>query len=283
MGAVKEQVVDSINVMKYNKIRQKMKIGGSDFHNVHIMLGAPGTAKTTVAKLMGQMMVEEKLLPDNRFICLNGAELKGMYVGHSAPKTKALFENYDIIVIDEAYSLVDDSGETDSFSKEAIAQLIIELENHSMDKLIIFAGYGGAKVSRRNDKMRKFIDANPGIKSRITSTFYFDSYSACEMVQIFHKLAGIKHYIVDDSADELLYQFFQVRVKDENFGNGREGRSLLETTILFAAKRVMASSRKAYTQKEMRILLVEDVRRAIEKMNAAENVQSTSNRQRIGF
>ena len=92
---------------------------------------------------MGQMMFNEKLLPDNRYICINGAELKGKYVGHSAPNTKKLFENYDVIIIDEAYSIVEENGTMDSFGNEAIAQLIIELENHSTDKLIIFAGYGG--------------------------------------------------------------------------------------------------------------------------------------------
>ena len=92
---------------------------------------------------MGKIMEEEKLLPGSHFTCVNGAELKGMYVGHSAPKTKALFEENDIIVIDEAYSLTGDRSEPDSFSREAIAQLVIELEEHAEDKLVIFAGYGG--------------------------------------------------------------------------------------------------------------------------------------------
>ena len=106
-----------------------------------------------------------------------------MYVGHSAPKTKALFEKYDVIIIDEAYSIVEYDGKTDSFGNEAIAQLIIEMEKHSTDKLIIFAGYGGKNVSEKDNRMQAFLDANPGIKSRITSTFYFDSYSADEMAR----------------------------------------------------------------------------------------------------
>ena len=129
--------------MKFNRLRKEMGMKKSSYHNVHMMLGAPGTAKTTVAKLMGKIMEEEKLLPGSQFTCVNGAELKGMYVGHSAPKTKALFEENDIIVIDEAYSLTGDRSEPDSFSREAIAQLVIELEEHAEDKLVIFAGYGG--------------------------------------------------------------------------------------------------------------------------------------------
>lgn len=282
MEEIKEQVLDIVNVMKYNKLRANMKICGGTYHNTHLMIGAPGTAKTTVAKLMGQIMLEEKLLQDNRFICINGAELKGMYVGHSAPKTKALFRDYDVIVIDEAYSLVDDSGETDSFSKEAISQLIIELEEHSMDKLVIFAGYGGKDVSARNDKMKAFVDANPGIKSRITSTFYFPSYCARDMVQIFHRIAQVQHYDVQAGADTILYEYFEKRVTDENFGNGREARSLLETCVLFAAKRVFSGKGK-HTVQEMKEIRVEDICQAIASVYRASIAQTAEKSRRVGF
>ncbi|MGN0481919.1 MAG: AAA family ATPase [Lachnospiraceae bacterium] len=284
MDKVKEQVLDVVNVMKFNKMREQMMIcENSNYHNVHVMLGAPGTAKTTVAELMGQIMVEEKLLPNNRFISINGAELKGMYVGHSAPKTKSLFERYDIIVIDEAYSLVDDSGKTDEFSKEAIAQLIIELEEHATDKLVIFAGYGGAKVTEKNNKMRAFIESNPGIKSRITSTFYFDSYSADEMVQIFYRMAKVQKYKVDTKAKKILREYFATRVEDETFGNGREARSLLENSVIFAAKRVFAEEKKTITKEDMQRLTEADIASAIERTKKANDVQNANNCKRIGF
>lgn len=284
MEEVKRQVLRVVNVMKYNQIREKMGISGSCYHNVHVMLGAPGTAKTTMARLMGQIMVEEHLLPDNRFTCVNGAELKGKYVGHSAPKTKALFENNDIIFIDEAYSLVGDRGEDDSFSKEALAQLMIELENHSCDKLIIFAGYGGRQVNEKNNKMKDFLDANPGIKSRITSTIYFDSYSPDEMVQIFFKIAENSHYHLDENIRKMLHDYFQNRIPDNNFGNGREARSLFETTILYTADRILAQSKKTYTKAEMQTLTYEDVKKAVEQSEYVNRVQDTGQISRaIGF
>lgn len=284
MEGVKKQVLNVVNVMKYNQIRSKMNMGRGGYHNVHVMLGAPGTAKTTVAQMMGQIMVEEQLLPDNRFACVNGAELKGMYVGHSAPKTRALFEENDIIVIDEAYSLVGDHGENDSFSKEALAQLIIELEKHSMDKLVIFAGYGGNKVSEKNNKMKDFLDANPGIKSRITSTIYFDSYSPEEMGQIFFKIAENQEYHVDEAARALVVSYFQKRVGDENFGNGREARSLLENSVVFAATRVFEEDKKQYTKVEMQTITCGDVKKAIQQLEAAESIQNPHSMGRmIGF
>ena len=272
---VKCQVMDTINVMKYNMMRKEFGIGESEYHNVHLMLGAPGTAKTTIAKLMGQIMVEDKLLPDSRFICVNGAELKGKYVGHSAPKTKALFEEHDIIVIDEAYSLVSDRGEDDSYSKEAIAQLIIEIEEHSTDKLIIFAGYGGRNVSERNNKMKAFLDANPGIKSRITSTIYFDSYSPQEMVDIFMQIARNKHYHVEDEAKDIIFAHFQNRVHFENFGNGREARSLLETSIVYAAKRLFTEKKGKLTKRDMQTIKLRDVEYAIMQIQKNEAVQES--------
>lgn len=283
MDKVKEKVLDTVNIMKFNQIRRSMNIHGDSYHNVHVMLGAPGTAKTTVAELMGQVMVDEKLLPDNRFICVNGAELKGMYVGHSAPKTKALFENYDVIVIDEAYSLVDDSGTTDSFSKEAIAQLIIELEKHATDKLVIFAGYGGSRVTEKNNKMRAFIDSNPGIKSRINSTFYFESYTAEEMVQIFFRIAKTQNYIVAPDAGKILKEYFMTRVSDESFGNGREARSLLENSVVYMAKRVLAVHKSKYSEKEMKQITVDDIHAAICQAKRANQVQNARNVNKIGF
>lgn len=279
---IKQQVYDVINVMKYNKMRSQMNIGGSHYHNVHVMLGAPGTAKTTVAKYMGMMMFDEKLLPDNRFICINGAELKGMYVGHSAPKTKALFEKYDVIIIDEAYSIVESDGRTDSFGNEAIAQLIIELEKHSTDKLIIFAGYGGKKVTEKDNRMQAFLDANPGIKSRINSTFYFDSYSAEEMAQIFLRIAKISNYKTQPETELVVREFFEKRVCDKDFGNGREARVLLENAVLFAARRIMAHKKNSYTESELMTLTLDDIKAAAKRMEQGFGMKQ-ENRRQIGF
>lgn len=283
MEDIKQQVYDVVNVMKYHQIRRKMNIPGSHYHNVHVMLGAPGTAKTTVAQYMGQMMFDEKLLPDSRCICVNGAELKGMYVGHSAPKTKALFEKYDVIIIDEAYSIVESGGVTDSFGNEAIAQLIIELEKHSTDKLVIFAGYGGKDVEERDNRMKDFLEANPGIKSRITSTFYFRSYNADEMAEIFLRIAQNGNYKVQNGVGELVREFFQGRVDDHDFGNGREARVLLENATLFAARRLMESGKKSFTEAEMRLLTIEDVRSAIEKIQLGFSSENHKGKCRIGF
>ena len=283
MENVKQQVREIVDLMNYNRNREEMGFGKSNYHNVHLLIGAPGTAKTTVAKLMGEMMCEQKLITGNRFISVNGADLKGMYVGHSAPKTKALFENYDIILIDEAYSLMTEGKGSDSFSQEAMAQLIIEIEEHAMDKLVFFAGYGGLGVSEENNRMKHFIDGNPGLKSRINSTIYFESYTPEEMVEILHCQAKNFKYKIDRNVDEMVRQHFASRVLDSNFGNGREARSLLENATLFAATRVMKLPEAKRTKKAYETITYEDVRNAIQRIEGS-NVYQTGRKDRIcGF
>ena len=285
MESVKEQVRNIVNIMKYNKLREKMGIGKACYHNAHLLIGAPGTAKSTVAQLMGAMMFEENLLPGDRFICVNGAELKGMYVGHSAPKTHKIFEEHDVILIDEAYSLTasDRAGGMDTYSQEALAQLILEIENHPMDKLVMFAGYGGINVAPKNNKMKQFIDANPGLKSRINSTIYFDSYSPSQMVDIVHTQAKIQKLEVNKDANEDILEYFKHRVNDENFGNGREARSLMENAIVYAAKRVMSLPKRKRTKKVMKEITRDDVQKAIAKMTENDKMQLGKRKAIPGF
>lgn len=283
MNRVKQQVREIVALMNYNRTRDEMGFGKSNFHNVHLLIGAPGTAKTTVAKLMGNMMCEQKLIKGNRFISVNGADLKGMYVGHSAPKTKALFEDYDIILIDEAYSLMTEGKGSDSFSQEAMAQLIIEIEEHAMDKLVFFAGYGGLGVSEKDNRMKQFIDGNPGLKSRINSTIYFESYTPDEMVDILHCQAKTFKFKLDKSVDGIVRDFFSRRVKDENFGNGREARSLLENATIFAASRVMQLPESKRTKKAFETIAYEDVKNAIDRMESSNILQTGRKDRVVGF
>lgn len=274
MESVKEQVRGIVDVMKYNKQRQRMGLTTGGFHNVHMLIGAPGTAKTTVAQYMGTMMQEEKLLAGKKFISINGSELKGMFVGHTAPKVKKIFAENDIIFIDEAYSLCSASnGEMDTYSQEAIAQLIIELEAHGMDRLVLFAGYGGKNVSEKDNKMNEFLKSNPGIRSRINSTIFFDSYTAGQMVEIFYRQADMAGYKADRKAAEDIKNYFATRINDRDFGNGREARSLLENATVFVAKRLAGIDEDKLTRKMLVEIKPEDIRNAIKKTKEMHNMQ----------
>lgn len=281
MEDVKRQVNEIIGVMKYNKMREEAGFGKTGFHNVHLLIGAPGTAKTTVAKLMGNIMCDEHLLPGNRFISINGCDLKGLYVGHTVAKVKSIFRENDIIFIDEAYSITTE-GEHDSFSEEAISELIIQMEEHSTDKLIMLAGYGGMDVKGKDNRMKTFIDANPGIKSRINSTIYFESYNAKQMVDIVHRVAKNYKYTLGKGVDEAIEKYFAARLSDRNFGNGREARSLIENMQIHAAARLAKIPVAKISKKMLSELLEEDAIAAIEKVKK-DHILQAGHERRLGF
>lgn len=286
MESVKQQVQEIVEVQRYQKRRENFGLNKGKYHNVHLLIGAPGTAKTTVARFMGNMMAEAHLLPGNRFICVNGADLKGLYVGHTAPKVRQIFADNDIIMIDEAYSLTaQGTGETgDSFSQEAIAEIITQIEDHGSEKLVMFAGYGGMNVALGDNLMKNFIDANPGLKSRINSTIYFESYSAEQMVEIVHIQAKNQGFILNRRVDPDLLDYFKERTKDRNFGNGREARSLLENAMVFAAGRVKKIPVGKIKKRQLQEITVSDIRKALERMRKGNQMQAgRSDKRKMGF
>lgn len=286
MENVKQQVQEIVEVQRYLKRRENFGLSKGGYHNVHLLIGAPGTAKTTVARLMGNMMAEAHLLPGNRFICVNGADLKGLYVGHTAPKVRQIFADNDIIMIDEAYSLTSQgSGETgDSFSQEAIAEIITQIEDHGSEKLVMFVGYGGMNVAPGDNLMKNFIDSNPGLKSRINSTIYFESYSPEQMVEIVHIQAKNQGFILNRRVDPEILAYFKERTKDRNFGNGREARGLLENAMVFAAGRVKKIPVGKIKKRQLQEITVSDIRKALERMRKSNQMQmGRSNKRKMGF
>lgn len=233
-------------VFSYSKKRELYDLDTADIHKVFAFIGPPGTAKTTSARYFARMMNEEGVLSGHRIAYVTGTQLKAKYVGQTAARVHDIFMDNDIIIIDEAYSLVNynETTRTDSFSQEALAQLCIEVEDHSHDKLIIFAGYGG-DVDDRNNKMKRFLDENPGISSRITFTVNFSSYNEQEMLDIFELLAKNASYRIEDGWRDILLPFFKERKSAPNFGNGREARRLLEHAMSIAAQRYIEWERTA--------------------------------------
>ena len=209
-------------VFSYSQKRRLYDLNTAEIHKVFAFIGPPGTAKTTAARYFARMMSEEGVLSGHRIAYVTGTQLKAKYVGQTAARVHDIFMDNDIIIIDEAYSLVNynETSRTDSFSQEALAQLCIEVEDHSHDKLIIFAGYGG-DIDDKHNKMKKFLDENPGISSRITFTVNFSSYDEKEMLDIFELLARNANYRLEDGWRDILNEFFLERIHAPNFGNGR--------------------------------------------------------------
>ena len=126
-----------------------------------IFTGNPGSAKTTVARLLSQILKKEGILDSGRFVEVGRADLIARYVGWTAKTVCEKFREAagGVLFIDEAYSLVDDSN---TFGDEAINTIVQEMENHRDDVIVIFAGYP--------EKMKVFLEKNEGLRSRISAT-----------------------------------------------------------------------------------------------------------------
>ena len=271
-------------VFSYSQKRRLYDLNTAEIHKVFAFIGPPGTAKTTAARYFARMMSEEGVLSGHRIAYVTGTQLKAKYVGQTAAKVHDIFMDNDIIIIDEAYSLVNynETSRTDSFSQEALAQLCIEVEDHSHDKLIIFAGYGG-DIDDKHNKMKKFLDENPGISSRITFTVNFSSYNEYEMLDIFELLARNANYRLEEGWREILVEFFKERINAPNFGNGREARRQLEHSMSIAAQKYIEWERslpqfasEGEREKEevdrLTMLTCDDLKLAVKEFLYAESV-----------
>ena len=162
---IKSLVNQILDNAKIQKIRAKLGLEQHKTGLHMVFTGNPGTAKTTVARLLAKILSQEGLLESGEFIECGRGDLIGEYVGQTAPKVQHQFRmaKGGILFIDEAYSLLDDYRK--SYGDEAISTIVQEMENFRDDVIVIFAGYP--------DKMKTFLESNEGLKSRIAFRFTY--------------------------------------------------------------------------------------------------------------
>lgn len=276
---VRRQLERIVNSMVFQQKRKEMGLPVDEFHYTFAFLGAPGTGKTTWAMRLADQMKEKGLLDNTECICVNAAELKAQYVGHTTGKVKALFEQYGVIILDEAYSLTE--GEHgDSFGSEALAQLCVELEKHGNDRLVIFAGYGGSSNSEDN-RMLRFLQSNPGINSRVSFKIHFENFQPAELTRVFRAMMDFGGYVIPEEADDVVADFFGRRVAARAFGNCREVRNLADRVKIHAAQRL--ADCKELTGDAASRILTEDVQAATREILEEYEGLSRNENRCIGF
>ncbi|MDI3535346.1 MAG: hypothetical protein PWQ82_1711 [Thermosediminibacterales bacterium] len=280
----KQKILQAINLLKIRKARIKAGLKSPDVSPVFLFYGPPGTCKSRFAEIMGELMCEEGLLPGTRMISGNAATLcKGAYIGHTTPKTKALFENHDIIFLDEIYSVsAEGPSGIDVFSQELLAELCIQLEKiaKNCDKLVIMAGYAG-DISEEHNMVQKWLNANPGIASRITFYIEFNAYSPeIEMPEIFYTLAKNADIDLEDGWRNIVIPFFKERALSDDFGNGREARRLLNNCLLIQASRIDPGNTDTAA---LRLITCEDIRRAAQEILKSCSGIKSPEKGKIGF
>ena len=269
---VKKQVNELIRLAKYQKMCQMKNIKTEPVSMHMVFTGNPGTGKTTVARLIGEIYNEIGFLSTPDCVEVDRSMLVAEYIGQTAIKTKDVIDRAmgGVLFIDEAYTLAN-KGEKD-FGQEAIDTLLKEMEDNRESLVVIVAGY--------IDEMQEFIDSNPGLKSRFTKKIHFDDYQASELEEIFTKLA--KNYVISDDAKAELHRIFEMMYnnKTEHFGNGREVRNFYEKVISKLAYRI--SGLPEYSDSDLTLITVEDVLSAEAEFfkNSDDN---NNNKRRIGF
>ncbi len=198
-----------------------------------IFTGNPGSAKTSVARLIAKILKCEGILETGNFVECGRDDLIGKYVGWTAKIVASKFREArgGILFIDEAYSLVSE----DSYGDEAINTIVQQMENHRDDVIVIFAGYP--------DKMKTFLDRNEGLRSRIAFHLNFPDYNPEELLDILKLMAKDRGFKLDKKVDEKCLGIFENACSQEEFGNGRFARNLLEQAIMKQGKRILKESK----------------------------------------
>ena len=216
-----------------------------------VFTGNPGTAKTTVARLFAQIMRENDLLSSGHIVEVGRADLVGKFVGHTAPLVKSCFEKAKggVLFIDEAYSLVDDRD--GCFGDEAINTIVQEMENNRDNLVVIFAGYP--------NKMEQFLQKNPGLRSRIAFHVPFPDYTTEELCEIASLIASKKNIELSADAKNKLSAVFDKAREEDDFGNGRYVRSVIEKALMAQATRIVNQNFESLSRTELITLRAEDI------------------------
>lgn len=249
---VKTVIDEIIAASKVVRARERMGLNtqGASFHMM--FSGNPGTAKTSVARLLCKILKEESAISSGRFVECGRQDLVAKYVGWTARMVEDKFKEAQggILFIDEAYALVDSSN---TYGAEAINTVVQMMENYRDSVIVIFAGY--------SEKMQTFLEQNEGLKSRIAFHLSFPDCSPEELTDILTLMSPKRDYQIDEEAKEYCKELFCNAVKEDNFGNGRYVRNILDQAIIKQSARILKmETREDISREEICRLKREDFR-----------------------
>ncbi|MFD8785738.1 right-handed parallel beta-helix repeat-containing protein [Kitasatospora sp. NPDC059599] len=231
LATVKQEVRTLIDLISVGRRRRQAGLKAPSLRRHLVFTGAPGTGKTTVARLYGEILASLGVLQRGHLVEVARVDLVGEHIGSTAIRTAAAFDRArgGVLFIDEAYALAPEDGARD-FGREAIDTLVKLMEDHRDEVVVIVAGYTA--------EMERFLSANPGVSSRFSRTISFPDYTADELLEIARAQCAEHEYALSEEAEQALLGHFGRLDRGPNFGNGRTARQVFETMVERHAVRI---------------------------------------------
>ncbi|MEV7080011.1 right-handed parallel beta-helix repeat-containing protein [Streptomyces sp. NPDC093516] len=250
LTAVKRDVTDLVNLLSTARQREAAGLPAPRISHHLVFTGPPGTGKTTVARLYGELLASLGVLPRGQLVEVSRADLVGRYIGHTAQLTREVFERAigGVLFIDEAYTLTPAGASASDFGREAVDTLLKLMEDHRDEVVVIVAGY--------TTEMEGFLASNPGLSSRFSRRVEFADYSSDELVTIVRAHAATAGYECGPGTGQVLREYFDSLPRDRSFGNARLARQVLEGMMTRQAGRI--SRMAAPGLEDLRLLLPQD-------------------------
>ncbi|MEH2243222.1 AAA family ATPase [Nostoc sp.] len=251
LSDVKSTVQELVNIAKVAQMQAQAGIKAPLITRHLVFTGNPGTGKTTVARILGEIYKNLGVLSKGHFLEVDRTDLVAEYLGQTAPKTAKVVESSlgGVLFIDEAYSLVPD-GHGDMFGQEAINTLLKMMEDHREDLVVIVAGYKG--------EMSRFIESNPGLKSRFARSINFEDYSPPELAEIFKVRCEQHGYLLSKKTLEAVRHLVnQFERQIGELGNGRFVRNIFDRCVAIQCNRLAALGKPS--KEDLKTFLPADV------------------------
>jgi SpoVK/Ycf46/Vps4 family AAA+-type ATPase len=260
LETIKKKLREYTQYLNFLKIRAEKGFEDPQRISLHaVLMGNPGTGKTTVAKMLGQIYHKMGLLSKGHVHEVDRADLVGEFIGQTAPKVKEAIKKAagGILFIDEAYALARNKDDGKDYGREVIEILIKEMSDGTHGIAVLVAGYP--------EEMKTFLESNPGLKSRFNMYYDFPDYLPQDLHQIALYSADKRSVKLTEEAKTVVYEKLveAYRNRDRTFGNARLVNGIIDEGKMNMGLRVMGSGKdiSELTEEDLSLIQAEDIRK----------------------